>query len=276
LAVYRRPSRARYVLTLLVLASITLITLDARGSGVLGGIRGDARSVLDPVTNATHDALAPVGNFLTGAANYGSLKKENDRLRTQIAGMQSNASVTGAAQAEASALIAQADLPFATNVAKVPAAVIGQGPANFDVSLEIDKGSRNGLAVGYPVVTAAGLVGEVAAVTAHTATIRVLTDPIFTIGVEVAPGSPGVATGAGPANPLQVTGVPPTLPVKQGAILTSSGLSLESFPPGIPVGRVTSVSRSPGALQETLGLSPLMNPAQLLTVSVLIYSGQTP
>jgi rod shape-determining protein MreC len=275
-AVYRRPSRARYVLALLVLSSVTLVTLGARGNAALGNIRGDARAVLDPITNATHDALAPVGNFLTGAAEYGSLKKENDRLRSQIAGMQSNASVTASAQAEASQIIAQANLPFATNLAKVTAMVDGQGSQNYDVSLEIDKGTKEGVAVGFPVVTQAGLVGTVVEATAHQATVKVLTDPSFTVGVSLPNETTGEATGSGPTDPLQVSGVDSDTPVSKGTTLTSSGLVGETFPRGIPVGKVTSVLADVGASQETVSLSPLVNPSQLLVVSVLIYSSQTP
>ena len=276
MAVYRRPSRTRYVLALLVLASVTLVTLDARGSATLSKIRADARSVLDPVANATHSALAPVGNFLSGAAHYGSLKKENNRLRAEIASMQTNASQTAAAEAYAGQIIAQQHLPFATGTARVIAGVIGQSPSNFDVSLQINKGTSNGLAVGYPVVTQVGLVGQIQSVSAHTATVLVLTDPAFTIGVRVAPTVTGTATGAGPANPLTVGNVDPSVAVTDGMILTSSGLSLETFPPGIPVGTVSSVSTASGQLQRTIRLAPLVNPKQLLAVSVLIYSPETP
>ena len=276
MAVYRRPSRARYVLALLVLTSVTLVTLDARGSGALGGVRGDARAVLDPITHATHRALAPIGNFLTGAAEYGSLKKENQRLRSQVAGMQSDASVTASAQAEASQIIAQQKLPFATNLPKVTAMVYGQGGSNYDVHFEIDKGTRNGVAVGYPVVTQAGLVGTVVEATAHQATVKALTDPSFTVGVSMPNGTTAGAKGGGPSSPLQVGDVDAGTPVSTGAILTSSGLVGETFPRGIPVGKVSSVSTNAGALQETVSLHPLVNPSQLLVVSVLIYSSQTP
>ena len=69
---------------------------------------------------------------------------------------------------------------------------------------------------------------------------------------------------------------PYATPVAKGMILNTSGVTLETFPPGIPVGRVTSVSTDAGALHDTVTLAPLINPSQLLVVSVLIYSGQTP
>ncbi|MGH9094554.1 MAG: hypothetical protein ACRDXE_05280, partial [Acidimicrobiales bacterium] len=69
MAVYRRSNRARSVLLVLVLLAITLITLDARGGGnhTLDGARNAVRDAFAPVQRATHAALAPVGNFFTGA-----------------------------------------------------------------------------------------------------------------------------------------------------------------------------------------------------------------
>lgn len=263
-------------MALLALASITLVTLDARGNGILGGVRRDARAVLDPISSATHGALAPVGNFLTGAVNYGALKSENQRLRTEIAGMQSQAAVNQAAGSMASQIIAQAGLPWAANLHGVTAAVSNRTPSNYDVTVQINKGTADGVAVGYPVVTAAGLVGQVTTASAHRSTVLVLTDPAFTVGVDIGGQQAVPATGAGPANPLTVGPLTAGNLIGKGTIVLTSGLDLETFPPGIPVGKVTSVSTPTGSSQETVRLAPLVNPARLQVVTVLVYSPQTP
>ncbi len=276
MAVSRRSSRARYVVGLLVLASITLVTLDARGSSTLSGVRRDARSVLDPVSHVSREALAPVGNFLTGAAKYGSLKKENNQLRQQIAAQQAASAQAASAESYSSQVLAQEHLPFATNIpGKVTAYVIAQSPSNFDVSIEINKGTADGVAVGYPVVTQAGLVGQVAAASAHNATITVLTDPSFHVGVAVAGQAAPEAQGNGPGETLSVGNLIAPVSAKIGDILTTSGLDIETFPPGIPVGRVSSVTPSKGQVRSDLALAPLISPHQLLVVTVLIYSPQT-
>jgi len=73
-------------LLVLVLLGVTLVTLDERGgSGTLGSVRARVQDVTSPVQRVVHSALQPVGNFLTGAADYGSLEKENERLRQLVA-----------------------------------------------------------------------------------------------------------------------------------------------------------------------------------------------
>jgi cell shape-determining protein MreC len=68
MAVTRRPSRARYLLLILVLAAVTLVTLDQRGGrGPLNSVRSHVQDVTKPVQSAVHDLLRPVGNFLTEA-----------------------------------------------------------------------------------------------------------------------------------------------------------------------------------------------------------------
>lgn len=279
MAVYRRPSRTRYVLAVLVLAAVTLVTLDARsgGNGFLGSVRGDARAVLDPVQRATHRALQPVGDFLSGVASYGSLKAENQRLRQQVAAMQARVAASAAAQAQAQNVLSQAHLDFVGNVPTLVAQVINQGSDNLETDFEINRGSAAGIAVGYPVVAAGGLVGSVAAVTATHATVTVLSDPSFSVGVAI-PGTTavGVASGYGAGGPMRVSDIPAHTPVKRGQVLTTSGLQFEKFPAGIPVGKVLSATTPGGALQENVTLAPLVDARQLSVVTVLIWSGQTP
>ena len=57
-----RPSRRRTILILLVLASITLITLDTRGgdNGIGGRVRNTARDVLAPVQDGVDSLTKPI------------------------------------------------------------------------------------------------------------------------------------------------------------------------------------------------------------------------
>jgi rod shape-determining protein MreC len=278
-AISRRSSRTRYVLLVLVLAAITLVTIDARAGkgGLFGTIRSNTRSVFDPISHATHNALAPVGNFVYGAADYGSLKSENQHLRNQLASAQATTAEAQAAQQQSAAVLAQQHLDFATNVPRFPAQVINQGSSNFESSLEINRGTGQGVAVGDPVVSSGGLVGSVQSASTTRSTVVLLTDPTFNVGVKVDANNVGdVATGAGRGSPLRVTGVQNSAQVSVGQTLTTSGLQFETFPPGIPVGKVTSVNAPAGTLEKTIMVTPLVDTNSLQVVQVLVWSGQTP
>src|SRR5215831_10657692 len=90
MAVYRRASRRRYVLLLVVLTSVTLITLDRRhhDSGALGTVGRVAHSAVSPVQRGVDAVVRPVGNWFGGVFDSGSLKARNKKLESQIADLQ--------------------------------------------------------------------------------------------------------------------------------------------------------------------------------------------
>ncbi len=277
MAVYRRSTRTRYVLAVLVLAALTVVTIDARssGSGVTNDVRAKVHEAFAPLQHATHSALQPIGNFLSGTINYGSLRRENQRLRDQVAGLQQQSLQAAAEQSAAQQLFATENLPFVGSIPTVSVAVIDSGFSNFENTVTIDKGTSSGIAVGQPVVASGGLVGSVAAVSAKTATVVVLTDPTFAVGVRLGSLNVGTAQGVGRNAPLRVTvdttsQKPPG--VTKGQKIVTSGLDLEKFPPDIPVGQVASVARAPGAAEPTITLTPFVNVNQLAFLQVLIWA----
>ncbi len=281
MAVYRRSTRTRYVLAALVLAALTLVTIDARssGSGFTSDIRAKVHDVFSPLQRATHSVLQPIGNFLSGTVNYGSVRSENQRLRNEVAGLQQQSIQSAAEQSAAQQLFAIEHLPFVGSIPTVAVTVIDNGSSNFENTLTVDKGTSSGLAVGQPVVAAGGLVGSVDAVSASTATIVLLTDPTFAVGLRLDPNNVGTAEGVGRNEPLRITvdttSEPPPVLTK-GMPLVTSGLDLEKFPANIPVGKVASFSTPPGAAEPDITLTPLANLGQLTYLQVLIWAPGSP
>jgi rod shape-determining protein MreC len=275
-AVYRRTSRSRFILLLLVLTAITLVTLDSRasGRGWTGSLRGKVHDAFAPVQDATHSVLRPVGDFFTGVVHYGDVKQENARLRDQLAKARSQQLQSADAQRELQLLLQQQHLTFVGSIPTVAAQVVDTSSSNFEESVQINRGTDAGVAVNMPVVTSGGLVGRVAAASAKRATVLLLTDPTFGVGVRLPSGDTAVASGAGLGNPMRVDLVLPGVKLKAGDRLVTSGLQLERFPGDIPVGTVHSVSQAPGALQENVTLSPIVDLSRLEFVQVLQWSPQ--
>ena len=277
MAVYRRTARPRFVLLLLVLSALTLVTIDTRagGSGVIGQIRAKAHDAFAPVQDATHSALRPVGNFFTGVVHYGELKSENARLRDELAKVRGQQLQAADAQRELQLLLDQQHLDFVGNIPTVAAQVVDTSSSNFELSVQVNRGTSSGVAAGMPVVAAAGLVGRVVEVSAKRATVLLLTDPTFSVGVRLtANGDTGVANGRGRDNPMTIDLVPPNTRLNHGDVLLTSGLQLERFPKGIPVGRVDAVKQQPGALQEDVTMNPIVDLSRLEFVQVLQWSPQ--
>ncbi len=279
MAVSRRSPRSRYVVAVLVLAAVTLVTIDARasGTGVTSDLRSKVHDVFSPLQRATHAALQPIGNFLTGALDYGSLRHENQVLRSELVQLQTQSITSAAERAAAEQVLAEEHLSFVGGIHSVAGEVIDNGFSNFENSLTLDKGTSSGVAVGQPVVASGGLVGTVRSVSATTATVMLLTDPTFAVGVTLPGGNVGTARGSGRGQPMRVTVVSTNRAapaVAAGQPLVTSGLRLESFPPNIPVGRVQQATRAPGSAEPDITVTPLVDLNNLTYVRVLLWSAQ--
>jgi rod shape-determining protein MreC len=279
LAVYRRSSRTRNVLAVLVLTALTLVTIDARGhgGGVLSEIRSKVSDAFSPLQSATHDVLRPIGDFLTGAVHYGSLEKENQDLRRQLAQAQTQEAQAQAEKAQAEQILGEQGLPFLGGIKTVTVPVIDVGSSNFDNTVTIGKGRTSGIALGEPVVAAGGLVGTIVNAGPSTATVQLLTDPSFVVGVTLQGGNVGSAQGAGRTLSIHIIVDSTNLPEPQqkvGDIIVTSGLNSEKFPKGLPVGKVTKVTKVAGAIEPDIEISPMVNTAQLSYFDVLLWSPQ--
>lgn len=267
------------MIAVLVLAALTLVTIDARsqGTGVLSEARSKISDAFAPVQRATHAALRPIGNFLTGALDYGSLQRENQSLRQQLAQVQTKEAQAAAEQAQAEQVLQEQHLPFLGGIPTVSVQVINVGPSNFDNTVTVDKGTADGLAVGQPVVAAGGLVGTVRSAATHIATVELLTDPNFRVGVSLQGANTGSAAGTGRDLPMrvEVLSTNHAKPAeKVGDVISTSGLSNEKFPKAIPVGRVSKVVTVPGAIEPEIEIVPLVNPLQLSYLQVLLWLPQ--
>ncbi len=277
MALSRRTSRPRFTLLVLTLASITVITLSFRGgtTGWLGGVRGVATDVFSPIQSAAGAVLGPIGNFLEGAANFGSLKSANAKLRAEVAGLKATSAAASVTKSQLAALAAQDHLSFAPNLAHVVTQVVTGSASNFQDTIQLNRGSGAGIRVGMPAVSGTGLVGTVVQVAADRSTVLLLTAPTSNVGVlYTAKGiSTGLAlaTGQGAGKPLSVSLIGTGTVLFKDEEMVTSGASGSPYPLGIPVGTVSSASQSPGSQSETVTLTPIVHPSQLEFVSILLF-----
>lgn len=273
MAVYRRSARPRFTLLLLVVTAITLLTLDERGARVVGSVRSTARDLFAPVTSAADAVFEPVGDVLQGILHYGDLEAENARLREQLAARDGEQLKAQDAQRELKALLDQQELAYIGDIPTVAARVVTMSPNNFELTMEIDRGTDDGVVEGMPVVSGAGLVGRVVEASRTRSTVLLLTDPDSSVGIRlVSSGDVGVANGQGSRSPLTVDLIDPATVVPPGETVVTSGLQQSVFPPGIPVGKVREATAHPGELQQDVTVDPVVDLRRLTFVKVLQWS----
>lgn len=275
MALSRRNGRSRVTLLFLILVSITVLTLDFRGdgAGVIDRVRDTAGDAVAPVRSLASKAFSPVSSVFHGITGYDDVKDENAKLKARVADLRGKEAQQEDAVRELSELQALQHLDtWAMNLPQVTARVVSAPVSNFEQTIELDKGSRDGIRVDMPVVTGMGLVGRVVDVSGRRATVRLITDPASSVGVRSARSSdPGIATGEGAGRKLSVGFVDPNADVRVGDLMVTSGLTGGSdiFPPSIPIARVTKASKEPGELQQRIEIKPLSDIAHVRYVKVL-------
>lgn len=273
MALSRRTGRSRLTLALLVLTSLTLLTLDFRDSELVQSARRVASTALSPLRGAAETVSEPFSNAWHGITDYGDLESENEALRAELDELRGDSVADENAAEQLAGILDQLDIEWVGDIPTAAARVVAGPASNFTHTIELDKGSGAGVKVGMPVVNGAGLVGKVVQVTSDRATVQLITDPDFAVGVRLVPdGALGTATGSGDGEDLVVdTQLEADAEVAEGTVLTTSGADRSAFPGDIPVGTVRRSREGSGGLTLDLVVEPLADTEKLAFVTVLLW-----
>jgi len=109
----------------------------------------------------------------------------------------------------------------------------------------INKGSREGVYPGQPIIDASGVMGQVVHVGPFSSTALLITDPSHALPVQITRnGLRAIAIGVGKENTIELPHLPNNADVLVGDLLVSSGLGCV-FPTGYPVGRIIQIDTNP-------------------------------
>lgn len=174
----------RRVIAALALTSALLITLDLQGNSAVGSARRGFGAIFSPFEDAARVVTRPVENAWRGVRDYPDVAEENRRLEQQLADqeathLQNLAELQDAREAMAAANL---DTSYGTPIV---ARVIGGSPSNFDQTVEIDKGTTNGIEIGQMVVVGQTLIGKITEVQSDRAMVMLITDARFSVAVKV-------------------------------------------------------------------------------------------
>lgn len=277
----RRSGRSRLTILLLVLTSVTVLTLDFRGVGFLGDARRAVGSALSPLQGAAEFVATPFQNTWNGITTYDELSAENEELRRRIDELEGEVSRNADIAVQYEELVEQVDIPWVGELSTATARVVHQPASSFSHVIGIDKGADAGVREGMPVVVGGGdnvggLVGKVVDVGARQASVQLVSDPEFRVGVRLVTSQRfGTASGQGAGRDLRIdTGIEPgerDADIPSLEIVTTSGIDdRSSFPASIPVGKVTRTREANGGLTLEVFAEPLADLDELSYVTVVL------
>lgn len=205
------------------------------------------------------------------AASIADLERRNAELERQLAAIQGELITLREVAADYERLTDLLEYTGGNrNQEFVTADVIGGGLYGFIRDIIINKGSRDGLTVGMPVVTDLGLVGRVWRLTANSSQVQLITDRnSFVSGRLQTNRAEGTIAGRGlETGSLSLRFIPLDVEVLVGDLVYTSGLG-GNFPADIPIGQIISVTNIESELYQEAQVSSLVDFSRLEQVLVI-------
>jgi rod shape-determining protein MreC len=266
----------------LVLLALVLITVSFRSGsdGPVAGLQSAGSTALRPfavglerVAQPFRDAYGWFEGLVDARSEAEKLREENRELRQRAIqndfALQENAYLRRLLRYRDSSR-------FPGDFESVSAEVIGRPPSAFTQAIVIAAGSRDGIRVNDPVVTADGLVGLVTRVAPRTARVQMLTDQSAAVSaLDVRTGAPGIVRHArGTRETLVLDRVRKEEIIREGDEIVTAGWQaggLSSlYPKGILIGEVTSVGQTDTDLYQQVQVDPFVDFGSLDAVLVLV------
>ena len=150
--------------------------------------------------------------------------------------------------------------------------VIARDPVHWFSGVIIDRGGRAGLEVGMPVIAfnegRMSLVGRIEEVTQVSAKVLLISDALSSVSVAIGPKSELAVLQGQDSDDLKLNFILPQAQIQPNDEIVTAGLG-ETFPPGIPVGRVASISSQTSMTFRQAVVQPYAPLGRLANVWVL-------
>ena len=177
----------------LLLTAVLLLAIDVNGTSMFDRARDGFSRVMEPVEAATEVVVRPIERVWKAVSEFDDLERENAALQDQLDRLIGTQATAQASVLEYQELRALFNLPSLSGIETEVAQVVGTSPSNFDQIVEINKGRNVNVAVGMAVVNQAGLIGKITSVTDNTAKVMLVTDPRYSVAVEILSGTGDVS-----------------------------------------------------------------------------------
>jgi len=262
-------------LTFFVALAFLLMVLDARFR-YAEALRAALALAAYPIQRL---ALAPV-QLVTGAAEFftsqAQLRRENEALREKQLQAAKDLLTLDALAGENRQLRRLLDARERLPRKSMFAEILYSGRDPFSHKVVVDKGGKDGIQAGLPVVDDVGVIGQVTRVYPLLSEVTLLTDKDHAIAVQVVRnGLRAVAYGAGDGATLDLRFMAANADILNGDVLVTSGID-GTYPPGIPVARVARIERDAAYTFAKISCVPAAGTDRYKQVLVLSQEASLP
>lgn len=246
----KQVRRRRAVLGLLVAVSLILLTayFGESSSSPLHTVQRGIVEVFSPIQEGASKVLTPVRDIAGWFSGTIHAKSRADQLQTQVDTLRAEVAQLKSAAIENQQLTQLVRLDNRYGIDSyhpVSAQVISRDPILWYETVEVDKGSEDGVHLNDPVIGDNSLVGDVTTVDPTVSIVTLITDHSFAAAAQVedSAGDSGLLVPAvGNPNQMILQDLPEHASIQPGDQVVTAGFTfdqLESlYPPGIPIGQV--------------------------------------
>lgn len=254
LFVKRTSSAFGFVFALVL--SLTLIIADVHYHS-LGNVRRGFSLLVAPIQYAVDYPVRVIGWVHSLMSTKKSLIDENMQLRYQQTMLEAQLQKLMLIRHENSQLKELLSASPSVSMHAMAAQILAVDTASSRHIVVLNKGTRDGVFAGQPVLDAKGVMGQIIDVGLMTSTVLLISDAKCAVPVRNnRTGERAILVGTNNISHLSLVNLPGTSPIAKGDLLVTSGLG-RRFPEGYPVGLVDDVKHLPGDDFITVKVSPI-------------------
>ena len=238
---FRRTTPVWARLFIASVCAITLMVVDGSYKR-LNPVHAMISTVTSPIQNALHTSYQWFADMFVHTYSLQKLALENESLKAAQAASGARLTQLEQIEKDNAALRAELSLQQSQKAGAMAAQVLYQVVDPYARKLVLDKGSKDGVVAGQPVITADGLLGQITNVTPLTSELTLVLDTKINVPVQVvrSPEVRGFLSGKKEEGYLEVRFFSAQADLQVDDVLVTSGLD-GLYPEGLPVARVSKI-----------------------------------
>jgi rod shape-determining protein MreC len=255
--------KKRLLLFLFILVSFSLMTYQSSTKHFI------PVTFLHSALNSLYELKGSLKNTITAPFRRALIREEeNERLKAELAQLQQQRQAYYEALSENKRLKRLLELREIESRYVTSAQVIAKNIDQWSNILTIGKGAKHGLGKNMAAITEKGLVGKLSDVSSSYSQLLLLTDINFSVAVRLQESrTEGVLSGTG-FRTCRLKYIPYEKKVENGDVVITSGLD-SLFPPGIPVGFISKISKKEVGLFQNIEILPFVDDRTIEVVTII-------
>jgi len=223
----------------------------------LDSVRSGFSLIVSPLQYAVDYPVRVVGWIQSLVSAKKVLIDENMKLRYQQTILEAELQKSLVLQKENLQLKELLFTSTKANMHAMAAQILAVDTSNARQIVVLNKGERDGVYTGQPVLDAKGVMGQVIDMGPMTSTVLLISDSKSAVPVRNnRTGERAILVGTNSIEELSLINLPKTSSIHPGDVLVTSGLG-RRYPEGYPVGRVDAVRSIPGEDFVKVMVSPV-------------------